>query len=93
MSSLSKKPAILRRRSYPMDSLTVIATANYYRGKGEPSLVVGDRVRLNSGGPVLLIVHAEGGSIVAAWRADKVFEMTAPALCFHRVKFADDADV
>ena len=47
---------------------------------------IGDIVRLNSGGPRMIVVDIDGGSIVAAWYGlDFVKEAAFLPACIHHV--------
>lgn len=53
----------------------------------EPSFRIGDLVRLNSGGPRMMIVDVHANSVTAAWR-DKdghALERAFPISCVYRV--------
>lgn len=78
----------MKRKSIPVRDLRLVATAESFRGPREPSLGIGDVVRLNSGGPESVVVDLEGRSVTVAWRgqAGEVAESVLPEPCFHRVK-------
>lgn len=51
-----------------------------------PPLGVGDRCRLNSGGPAMIIVDVTSGCVVAAYRSgEQVEEVTLCRECVRRI--------
>ncbi len=68
-------------RTYPAHSLGLVARAGEIAGTGE-RLHLGDRVRLNSGGPVMLVVDCDGDRFVVAWSdAGKIREASFKRAC------------
>ena len=56
----------------------------------ETSFRIGEIVRLNSGGPKMLVVDTTLERITAAWRgADGAEEIELPSACVHRVSPLD----
>lgn len=54
-----------------------------------PPLGIGDRVRLNTGGPISTVVDIDmDGGVVVSWRASDraIHEIAFPAVCFSRVE-------
>lgn len=74
------------RRRFVSRRLVVVAPAEAFRRAGEREPGFGDTVRLNSGGPVMLVVDAEpGGALTLAWEGDggAVQEALLPSACVH----------
>ena len=48
---------------------------------------IGDYVRLNSGGPICLIVDKNNETITVSWKDifDNVWEVDSPEQCFHLI--------
>jgi hypothetical protein len=71
-----------------VDELTVVATAEELHDAHEPPLFIGNRVLLNSDGPVLLVVDVDCDNVTVAWRSTsgEPHEHMLPAACFHRVR-------
>lgn len=70
-------------RRFKMNELARVASAESFQDEREPMLRIGDIVRLNSGGPVLLIVDVGDGEVTAA---SGDVEVVAAVACFHRVR-------
>lgn len=70
-----------KRDSFRSDRLNLIAGAAQFRDSREPSFQIGNRVQLNSGSDVGLVVNNEDNLITVAWPTG---EMDLPAECFHR---------
>jgi hypothetical protein len=61
----------------------LVARADEFQDSREPPLRIGDRVQLNSGGPISLIVELDTEAVTVAWNgAEAVF----PRACVHRVR-------
>jgi hypothetical protein len=46
---------------------------------------IGNFVRLNSGGPTMMVVEIDGNAVTVAWRSkEKVWERLFPLVCVHR---------
>ena len=75
----------MHRRCFAPSDLTLVARAGSFRDYREPSLTVGDWVRLNRGSPLALIVDL-AAEITVAWRErdGRVRELKLPENCFHR---------
>jgi uncharacterized protein YodC (DUF2158 family) len=72
-------------RPIPVEKLTLIATGESFQDRREPQLRIGDRVELNSGGPLLLVVEDAAETLTVAWRGQLgVSEATFPRACLHR---------
>ncbi len=71
------------------DGLRLVATSESFQDSREPDFRVGDLVRLNSGGPIMLVVDVEGRQITTSWKSvDGIEEWTLPRPCFHRTRDA-----
>ena len=68
----------LKRRAFSSSSLELVARMEDISGTREP-LLVGDKVRLNSGGPVMLVVDVQGEHITAAV-PDQEYSFRRPCL-------------
>jgi uncharacterized protein YodC (DUF2158 family) len=81
----------LRRKMIPANELAMVAASESFRDPREPPLSTGNYVRLNSGGPRLLVVEADTDtdtdSVVVAWRDNggAVHEQEFPRACLHRL--------
>jgi hypothetical protein len=75
-----------QHRRYHAHRLQLVAKAEQFRDSREPPLRIGDWVRLNSGGPIALVVDA-GELLTVAWRNPNglVSESTLAPACYHRV--------
>jgi len=77
----------LNQKPIPSDQLRLVAHREEFHDDREPPLLIGNRVRLNSGGPEMLVVDTSENEIVAAWNAlGKNHEHAFPRLCVHRVR-------
>lgn len=66
--------------------MRLIATGESFRRGDEPPIGLGDLVRLNSGGPPMMVVDLDGKNVTAAWRSgQKIEERTFPEVCVHRI--------
>jgi hypothetical protein len=73
----------LRRRSYMLRDLELVSPAP---PPDVPPLGMGERCRLISGGPAMLIVDIEGDILTVAWRSPSFeFETVFPRACVRRV--------
>jgi uncharacterized protein YodC (DUF2158 family) len=54
-----------RASTFRVSDLVVVADAP---PPDNPSLRIGDRCRLNSGGPLMTVVDVDGGHVTASWR-------------------------
>jgi uncharacterized protein YodC (DUF2158 family) len=76
----------VKRAVSPASELTMISPAESFHDAREPPLVIGNRVRLNSGGPIMLVVDINDDAVIVAWRdSGGSREHNFPALCVHRV--------
>lgn len=65
----------------------MVAPANVFACEMEPPVGIGSVVRLNSGGPRMLVVDIEGDDVTVAWRATgKTHESVLPLPCVHRCR-------
>jgi hypothetical protein len=69
-------------RRFSLSDLVLVAPASDFNDPREPPLVIGNRVRLNSGGPVMLVVGVDADLITAAWPGG---EAVFPRPCVLRV--------
>jgi len=72
-----------QRQPVPVSRLALVASASTFQDPREPKLRIGDRIRLNSGGPVGLVVEIDSTGITLAWPGG---ETTLPAACVHRAR-------
>lgn len=74
----------VNRKLIPIDQLIVVASLDEL--PDNRPLFLGNRVRLNSDGPALLVVDIEGDAVTVAWRSKfgEYLEHTWPAICLHR---------
>jgi uncharacterized protein YodC (DUF2158 family) len=77
----------LRRGQFRQDQLVLVDSAESFTDEREPPLTPGNFVRLNSGGPTLLVVEIDEGDVVTSWRDSSgvVREARFPRPCVHRV--------
>jgi hypothetical protein len=77
----------LRGKGVNASDLVSLATAESFADGREPSLSLGNFVKLNSGGPTMVVVDIMGHAAMFAWRdhSGKVFERSFPLACVHRV--------
>jgi uncharacterized protein YodC (DUF2158 family) len=71
--------------------MKIIARGEDFQNRREPELRIGDIVKLNSGGPRMLIVDLpdkEYPFYTAAWKngLGKIYETPFPRMCLHRVR-------
>jgi uncharacterized protein YodC (DUF2158 family) len=83
----------LKRRAIKTRDIELVCTAESFRSPYEPPLRLGNVVRLNSGGPPMLVVDVECNAVIVAWRdsAGGAFERRYPTDCVHRapIEFAN----
>lgn len=79
----------LKCTAIPADKLVLVATAESFANPHEPPLFTGNWVRLNSGGPNMLVVEASASAVIAAWKDDAgiVHEHAFPRACLHRLSW------
>ena len=58
----------MRSHAYATRYLKLVARAEDFQKPGARALAVGDRVRLNSGGPSGLVVDEMGDDLTVAWK-------------------------
>ncbi len=74
------------QKSFNVADLILVTDVTDFQNDCEPQLRLGDVVRLNSGGPNMLIVDLDGsGQVTAAYHDDEVYEVTLPTVCCCRV--------
>jgi hypothetical protein len=71
----------VQNRGFQASQLELSAAAGESLDAREPALRVGDRARLNSGGPAALVVDC-ASDITISW--SKSQELTLPRECVHR---------
>jgi uncharacterized protein YodC (DUF2158 family) len=72
-----------KRQSCP---LILVASVDEFHHPLEPSVGIGTVVRLNSGGPLMVVVDLNGETVVTAWGdTEGVQEQSFPAASVHRV--------
>lgn len=78
----------LFRRTFLADELKLVFIAESYQDSREPPLFTGNYVRLNSGGPRLMVVDTTDNSVTVAWRDRDgvVHEHDFPPVCVHRIR-------
>ncbi|WP_417515808.1 hypothetical protein [Minwuia sp.] len=76
----------MKRAQLSVESLKVVARAERFRHPSENDLGLGAVVKLNSGGPNMMVVDLEGDDVTVAWRDwGAARETTLPSVCVHRV--------
>jgi uncharacterized protein YodC (DUF2158 family) len=77
----------LNRRSIKASDLIRVASAESFADSREPPLSLGNFVRLNSGGPTLIVVDVVGDSVTVAWQngSGSISETSFLRACLHRV--------
>jgi len=71
------------RAPFDPKRLSLVAHAGEFHDSREPPLRIGDRVQLNSGGPVSLVVDLDVETVTVSWNeAESIF----PRPCVHRVR-------
>jgi hypothetical protein len=70
-----------RRSPYASSELVRVAKAGSFHDAREPPLVIGNYVRLNSGGPLCTVVDLDGDQVTVGWPSG---EVTLPRGCIHR---------
>jgi hypothetical protein len=81
----------IRRHSFKSDRLQLLASSEEFQSRHEPPLRLGDVVRLNSGGPVCLVVDLPNiNDVTVSWRDSRelAVECTLPRPCLHSERFA-----
>lgn len=77
---------MIRKGCNPLKSLRLVARAEGFHYAQESQVAVGDVVRLNSGGPTMLICDLDGDTAIVGWYEDgAAIEMTIPLPAIHRV--------
>ena len=80
----------LWHRRFNASEIEFVAAAESFGDQREPPLVLGNFVRLNSGGPIMMVVDPDGQTLIAAWRDNigKTHEHSFPVPCVHRIPIA-----
>lgn len=75
-------------QTFSAQNLRSVAKAADFIDAREPSLQIGDIVRLNSGGPAMMVVNVNAHSTTVAIRDHQcvVFEIELPTPCVHRIR-------
>jgi hypothetical protein len=78
----------VERKSIPSNQLMLVTPVEAFHDPREPALAIGARVRVNSGGPPMLVVEIDGADVTVAYRNDagRAREYTIPAVCVHRIR-------
>lgn len=77
----------MKRTQLPVESLRLVARGSQQQCVHEPPVGVGTVVRLNSGGPRMLVVDVGGEDVMVSWRTSEgVQETTLPRVCVHRCR-------
>lgn len=72
-----------KRHQFDPRHLHLIARAEQFSDSREPPIYIGNRVQLNSGGPVSLVVDVDNDTVTLAWNEG---EAAFPRSCVHRVR-------
>jgi uncharacterized protein YodC (DUF2158 family) len=80
----------LWRSRIKASDIQLIRAAESFSDPREPAFQLGDFVKLNSGGPTMIVVDKEGAIAVLAWRdrSGGICERRFPFPCIHRVLVA-----
>lgn len=76
----------MERAQFPVESLQLIASAESFQCAQEPLIGVGSVVRLNSGGPRMLVVDIDADSVTASWQDHGTQERVFRRPCVHRCR-------
>lgn len=78
----------LRQQTFSANDLVVVFIPEAYQDPREPPLFTGNYVRLNSGGPRLMVVDTTDDAVTVAWRDrdGAVHERDFPSVCVHRIR-------
>lgn len=68
---------------FDFNSLELVGGVDNFHDSREPPLRIGDRVQLNSGGPISVVVDLDAEAVTIAWRQG---EAVFPRPCVHRVR-------
>jgi uncharacterized protein YodC (DUF2158 family) len=71
------------RKAFALSELVVVSRAKAH----DKPLCLGDRVKLNSGSPLMLVVDASDDVVTTAWRDESgsSHEDSFPAICLSRL--------
>lgn len=77
----------LNRRKIKSTDLKLVGASESYSAPLEPPIQLGNFVRLNSGGPTMIVVDDSEIGVVVAWmdRAGTIREHYFPDACVHSV--------
>ena len=80
----------LWQRRINASDLVRVHSVEFFADCREPPLSLGNFVRLNSGGPIMMVVDRDEPFVVVAWRdrEGRTHEHCFPAPCVHRVPIA-----
>jgi hypothetical protein len=83
----------LNQRGINASDLVRVNSAHTFADCREPPLRIGNFVRLNSGGPIMMVVDHDGLTVVVSWMDGRgsVCEHRFPIVCVHRVSVASCA--
>lgn len=77
------------RKPIGIHNLRHIASSAEFQDIREPGFRIGDLVRLNSGGPIMMVVDIDGSKVTTAWATSgQVAECSWFRPCLHRVRDA-----
>jgi hypothetical protein len=75
------------RRASRANDLILIAPVKSFHDPREPPLILGNKVRLNSGGPEMLVVEIDEDNVTVGYnKLGQACEYTIHAVCVHRIK-------
>ena len=72
-----------QRNRFAPKHLHLITRSDEFHDSREPPLYIGNRVQLNSGGPISLVVDVNTETVTIAWNRG---EAVLPRPCVHRVR-------
>jgi uncharacterized protein YodC (DUF2158 family) len=80
----------LNHRKLSPTSIELVDSSENFADVREPPLLIGHFVRLNSGGPIMMVVEHSKTGVIAAWRDrnGRVLERNFPTACVHRAPIA-----
>lgn len=77
---------MFQRAVFAASRINLISSSDEFQHSVEPELGLGAVVRLNSGGPHMMVVDVTGDKVTTAWRNsdEKIKESVFPRACVHR---------
>jgi uncharacterized protein YodC (DUF2158 family) len=77
----------LARKGIPANQLKLVTHSEEFQDSREPALMIGNFVRLNSGGPRMMVVDISECGVIASWNVqEKNREQAFPRVCVHRIR-------